>query len=124
MQLSLIVLKSETILISQSESLETEPRCHLVSPCTISGTTKLSLKRWPLHTGEDHILLRSEDLLTVCEPSDKLIQAYIKKFNLKKEDLEVLTSEPEQVILNEESQPGIESVPDFDEYEPQYIEEP
>ena len=124
MQLSLIVLKNDTVLVSQSDQLDYEPKCHLVNPCTISGTTKLTLKRWPAHTDDEHILLRSEDLLTVCEPSSKVAEAYLKKFKLKASDFsEPLTEEPEAVMLNEEV-PPVEGVPDFDEdYEPRYVEE-
>jgi len=95
----------------------------LVNPCTVSGTTKLTLKRWPAHTDDEHILLRSEDLLTVCEPSSKVAEAYIKKFKLNASDFsEPLTEEPEPVMLNEQA--SIEGVADFeDDYEPRYVEE-
>ena len=123
MQLSLIVLKNDTVLVAQSDQLEYEPKCHLVNPCTISGTTKLALKRWPTHTDDEHILLRSEDLLTVCEPSEKVAAAYLKKYKLNASDFsEPLTQEPESVMLNEQA--PLEGVPDFeDDYEPRYVEE-
>jgi len=126
MQLSLFILKCGIEVVSQSDQLEYEPKVHLVNPCTVSGTTKLTLKRWPVHVKDEHILLRSDDLLTVCEPSEALVQAYIKKFKLKPEDL---TSDPEPVMLNEEQQvmsqdpTGIEGVPEFDDYEPRYVED-
>jgi len=124
MQLSLLVLKNNTVLVSQSEKLDYEPACHLVNPCTVSGTTKLTLTRWTAHTDDEHILFNSENLLTVCEPSAKLAEAYMKKFKLKESDFsETATKEQEPVMLNEEA-PDVQGVPDFDdEYEPRYVEE-
>ena len=126
MQLSLFILKNGIEVVSQSDQLEYEPKVHLVNPCTISGTTKLTLKRWPVHAKDVHILLRSDDLLTVCETSEEVTKAYMKKFKLTENDL---TSETQPVMLNEEGQvlqqdpTGIEGVPEFDEYEPRYVED-
>lgn len=125
MILSLIILKNGLEIVAQSDQLDYEPKCHLVNPCTIAGATKVSLKRWPAHAADKHILLRSDDLLTVCEPSKAVTEAYMRKFKLKAEDLEEdLTSDPEPVMLNEQQQPSIEGVPSFeDDYEPRYVED-
>jgi len=123
MQLSLFILKNGLEVVAQSEQLDYEPACHLVNPCTISGTSKLALRRWPAYAADEHILLRSEELLTVCEPTEELAAAYMRKFKLKVEDLEEpLTDSPEPVMLNEQA--SVEGVPDFeDDYEPRYVEE-
>ena len=116
MNLALLILKSNLQLICLTEQLDYEPAVHMKMPYTISGTTKLSLTPWPLHTSDDHILLRSEELLTVCDPSDKLKEAYMKKTGLTEEDLK---PKPQRTILTED-----ESVPEVpDEYEPRYYEE-
>ena len=82
----------------------------------IQGKQKLSLSRWPDHTNDEHILLSSDNLLTVCEPSPAVREAYLKKVGLTEEDLK--PKEPEQVLLNEE-----EDSPDWiDDYEPHYSE--
>lgn len=125
MQLSLVILQNGLEIVAQTTQLDYEPSCHMVSPCTVSGTTKVTLKRWPAHTDDEHILLRSEDLLTVCEPSEQLAAAYMKKFKLTAGDFEeTLTEDQEPVMLTEEEQrPDIASVPDFDDdYEPRYEE--
>ena len=123
MSVSIFVLKNGITLISQSDELDYEPKCHLIGPCTISGKAKLTLTRWPEHTADSDILLRSEDLLTVCEPTEAALNAYLKKVGKTTEDL---TAESEAVMLNEEQQqaqiPDISSVPDFDDYEPHYQE--
>ena len=123
MQLTLIVLKNGMELISLSEKLDYEPAIHLQNPCTISGTTKLRLTRWPVYSSEEHVMLRSDDILTVCSPDKKLEVSYKKKFKVKASDFsEPFTKEAEPVILNEQASAA--SVPDFeDEYEPRYVEE-
>ena len=117
MNLALILLKTGQILISDHERLDYEPQLHLISPYEVTGKTKVVLTPWPYHANDQHILLRSEDLLTVCEPSDKIVKSYLKKVGKTEADLKVV---PQPVILNEEAQ---EQVPFDDEYEPRYIEE-
>ena len=123
MQINLVILKNGLELVSQMDQLDYEPAAHLTNPCVISGTAKVTLKRWPTHSDDEHVLLRSEDLLTVCEPTERALNAYLKKVGKTTEDL---TAESEAVMLNEEQQqaqiPDISSVPDFDDYEPHYQE--
>ena len=121
MKLSLLLLKSGEHLISACEQLEYEPAVHLVNPYSVSGTTKLTLSRWPRYTDDEHILFNSEDLLTVAEPNQKVIDAYLKKTGQKIEDFTQDFPEPEaqeeKVLLQENEQ-----VIDDDEYEPVYAE--
>ena len=83
---------------------------------TVSGKTKLSLQPWPEHSGDEHVLLTSDVLLTVCEPTDAVRDAYLKKIGKTLEDF---APEPERVLLNEG-----ETVPEGEDYEPRYVEEP
>ena len=84
----------------------------------VSGKTKLSLQPWPEYTDDEHILLGSDSLLTVCEPTEAVRDAYLKKIGKTLEDF---TEEPEDqaVLLNED-----ETVPESEDYEPRYTEEP
>ena len=82
----------------------------------MSGKTKLSLQPWPEYTDDEHVLLGSDSLLTVCEPTDAVRDAYLKKIGKTLEDF---TKEPEAVMLTED-----ETVPEPDDYEPRYAEEP
>ena len=118
MNLSLILLKQGLTLVAQTEELDYEPKVHLTKPYTVSGKTKLTLTRWPEHTQDDHILLHSENLLTVCEPTETLRNAYMTKAKLTEADLK---PKPQRVILNEEEQ--LPPQPLEDEYEPRYVEE-
>ena len=82
----------------------------------MSGKQKLLLKPWPDFTHDQHILLHSDNLLTVCEPAPAVRLAYMSKEDLTEEDLK--PKEEPQVLLNEDEQ-----LPDWiDDYEPNYSE--
>ena len=118
MNLSLILLKQGLTLIAQTDEMDYEPKVHLLKPYTVSGKTKLILTPWPEHTEDDHVLLHSENLLTVCEPTKAVRKAYMTKAKLTEADLK---PKPERVILNEEEH-RLPPEPE-DEYEPRYVEE-
>jgi hypothetical protein len=84
----------------------------------VSGTTKLSLKPWPEYTEEHHVLLHSDSLLTVCEPSPAVRAAYLKKVGLTEEDFK--PKEDDKVLLNEDEQLPQDTW--ADDYEPNYTE--
>ena len=104
-------------LVSLTEQLDYEPSVHMLSPHVVSGKTKIVLTPWPEYTADKHILLKSDALLTICEPSADVRKAYLKKMNLTEQDL---LPKPQRVILSEEEQ--IPELPE-DEYEPTYVEE-
>ena len=121
MNISLVILKNGTYLVAQTDELEYEPKCHMTKPMSVSGTKNTVLSSWPAYTDDEHVLLRSEDLLTVCDPNEAVLAAYMKKCGIKASDLNKAT---EAAILNEEpqlQQPTYEE--DLDEYEPSYVEE-
>ena len=117
MTFSLVILKNGLTLVSETEQLDYEPSCHLIDPMTFSGTTKVTLKAWPQGTSDRHILLRSEDLLTVCEVEEKLLTAYLKKTG------KTLTEEPVAATMDEVPEVHNFDLMDDEEYEPRYIEE-
>jgi hypothetical protein len=110
---ALVLLQTGVTLVALIEQLEYEPSVHLRLPHTISGKTKIMLTPWPEHSVDEHILFKSDSLLTVCEPSDELRSAYLKKIGMKESDF---NQESQSIILNEE-----ENI--VDEYEPRYVEE-
>ena len=119
MNLALILLKTGQTLIADHEMLDYEPKVHLISPYEVTGKTKAVLSAWPAHANDQHILLRSEDLLTVCEPADGIVKSYLNKVGKTEADLKVIER---PVILNEEVQDQI-PFDDDEDYEPRYIEE-
>lgn len=120
MTFSLVILKNGLTLVSETEQLDYEPSCHLIDPMTFSGTSKYTLKAWPQGTGDRHILLRSEDLLTVCEVEEKLLAAYLKKTGKKDEPS---TAEAVDATIDEVPEVHNFDLMDDEEYEPRYIEE-
>ena len=120
MTIALLVLKTGQVLVSQTEELPVEPRVHCFCPHLVGGKTKITLAPWPDYTEEDHILLNSDDLLTVCQPSPKVRDAYLKKLGKTMEELTELTK---PVILTEEEATD-PILSDDDDYEPRYQEDP
>lgn len=116
-QVALLILNQGLTLVSLCEQLDYEPSVHLLSPMVVGGKTKPTLTPWPEHTDDQHILLKSEALLTICEPTASIRQAYLKKMKLTEQDL---MPKPQRTILQEEEQ--IPELPE-DDYEPQYVEE-
>ena len=98
-----------------------EPRAHLVEPMVVGGSSKLTLTPWPKYTDEKHILLHSESLLTVVEPTERVRDAYLAKIGKTIEDF---TPQPQPELLQEDEQLPTGEYPEFDdEYEPRYQEE-
>ena len=120
MNLALVVLRNGTSLVSEIERLEYEPAVHLTNPHTVSGKSKLTLSRWPEYAVDTHILLRSDELLTVCELEERVVKSYLTKVGKTEEDLR---SEPEPAMLTEEATVTPEEELFDDEYEPRYVEE-
>ena len=116
MQLLLLFLKTGQILISLTEQLEMEPRVHLIEPFEISGKTKVTMTSWPPYTDETNILMSSDNLLTVVEPTDDIRDAYLKKIGKTLEDIQ---PKDDKILLTEE-----ENVPEYvdENYEPFYRE--
>lgn len=120
MKLALLILKTGQNLIAQTDEMEYEPKVHMIDPMEVGGKTKVTLSRWPLHTSDTHVLLHSDSLLTVCEPSIQLRDAYLAKIGKTVEEFEVEDEGiTKPVLLNED-----EEVPQDDDYEPRYVEEP
>ena len=69
-----MILKSGIHLISQVEQLEEEPNCHLLDPYLIrdDGT----LQPWPSWTTDTDVLLYSETLATIVEPTSEIKKKY------------------------------------------------
>lgn len=118
MDLMLLVLKTGEILVSATEQLDMEPRCHLQRPYLVAGKSKVTLTAWPPHAADQHILLHSDSLLTVCEPSPTVKAMYLHKTGQAAEDFQ---PKEEQILLNEDEQlPS--NFEDPSDYEPAYQE--
>lgn len=115
MQLNLLLLKNGTYVMAQVEQMEYEPAVHLFQPFEVTGKTKITFTKWPQWSKDEHVLFNSEELFTIVEPNDELINAYLKKVGKTLEDF--APKEPEKIMLQEN-----ETLIDND-YDPDYIEE-
>ena len=110
-----MILKTGQTLVCESEELEYEPKVHLISPYLVSGKAKVTLTPWPEYTSDTHVLLRSDDLLTVVEPREDIVKLYLNKIGKTEDDLKVT---PEPVMLTEDAPDPLFE----EEYEPRYVE--
>jgi hypothetical protein len=82
--LKTLILNNGTYLVSIVEEVYAElgePNCKLVNPCQIIKeeiTSSISLKVWPDHTTQRAIMISSEHILTLVEPSEKIINKYLE----------------------------------------------
>ena len=69
-----VILRSGMHLISKVEQLDEEPNCHLEDPYLIrdDGT----LEPWPRYTTDTDVLLYSETLATIVEPTNEIKKKY------------------------------------------------
>lgn len=72
----LLLLKSGIYLLSQTEQLDEEPACHLIKPYQVSPNGTLT--PWPLHTVDDDVLIYSDTIATILEPTPELAEKYRK----------------------------------------------
>jgi hypothetical protein len=74
METQLLLLKSGIYLISKIETLDEEPAAHLEQPYSI--TTDGMLEPWPLHTDDQDVLIYSDTIATILEPTQEILDKY------------------------------------------------
>jgi hypothetical protein len=73
-----LLLKNDQVLISEIEEVQAElgdPNCKLINPFILDRTTN-ELHVWLNFTDQNEIMLRSEDILTMVEPSPDILKKY------------------------------------------------
>jgi len=85
--LKTLLLNNNTYLVSIVEEVYAElgePNCKLLNPFEIvkdNVTSDILLKVWPDHTSQRTIMISSEHILTITEPSEKIIENYFELIN-------------------------------------------
>ena len=74
METQLLLLKSGIYLITKIETLDEEPAAHLEQPYPI--TTDGMLEPWPLHTDDQDVLIYSDTIATILEPTQEILDKY------------------------------------------------
>lgn len=75
----LLLKDNNVILISEIEEQSAElgePDCKLINPCRYN--TDGSIERWPQITDQKEILIHSDSILTIVDPTKELIENYTK----------------------------------------------
>ena len=80
MEIKLILLKNGTYLISQLQEMEMEPTAFLSNPMEVVETMgNVGLISYPKHTSQKDILLYSDMLATIVDPSKSLLAKYLEQ---------------------------------------------
>ena len=74
MEVMVVILRSGIHLISKVEQLEEEPNCHLQDPYLVKDDG--TLEPWPRYTTDTDVLLYSETLATIVEPTNEIKKKY------------------------------------------------
>ena len=86
MEIKLILLKNGDYLISQLQEMEMEPSVFLSNPMQIMDDDQLI--SYPKHTNQKDILLYSDMLATIVEPTTGLLAKYIEQLPNEEELLQ------------------------------------
>ena len=92
----------------------------MIKPYSVNVGKNVVLTQWPVGTDDEHVLLRSEDLLTVCAHSELVITSYLRKTGLTLKELNTPAPEPEeeQETVEPVALPPEDSSYDEDDIEP------
>ena len=74
METMVVIRKSGIHVISKVEQLEEEPNSHLHDPYLIKDDG--ALEPWPRYTTDTDVLLYSETLATIVEPTNEIKKKY------------------------------------------------
>jgi hypothetical protein len=100
MEVMLVLLKTGEYLIGFVEELEYEPKCHINQPHRVTGLDKFKLDRWPDYSHDEDLLIHSESILTMCDPSTMLRLQYLEM--VTPPDIKERANEP--VLLQEDAE--------------------
>ena len=77
-QIKGLLLKVDNVVICEVIEVEAdpgEPNCKIINPYEfVDG----ELVPWPEVSGQNELMLRSSDILTVVEPKEEIIQKYLE----------------------------------------------
>ena len=74
-----LLLKVDNVVICEVEEIQTElgePDCKILNPYQYDKDTGLT--PWPDFAGQTEMMLRSDDILTMVEPKQEIIDQYLE----------------------------------------------
>ena len=83
-EVKLILFKVDTVLITEIVELDAElgdPNCKLIKPLEWKknrDNDDYSLNVWIEATDQEELMVRSEDILTIADPTPEVIERYLE----------------------------------------------
>jgi hypothetical protein len=74
-----VLINVDTVLIAEVVEVMAElgdPNCKLINPYRFYSEN--NMKPWPEVTNQKEVMLRSEDILTIADPTPEIIQKYLE----------------------------------------------
>ena len=74
-----LLVDVDNVLISEVVEVDAElgdPNCRLVNPYRFLGEGKF--EPWPKATNQRELMIRSEDILTIADPTPEVVEEYLK----------------------------------------------
>ena len=74
-----LLLKVDTVLVSEIEEVPSElgePDCRLINPYEVNDDYEL--QSWPEVTNQKELMIHSDSILTVVDPTPEIIEKYLK----------------------------------------------
>ena len=71
-----LLLKNNQVIVSEVVEVEAtlgDANCKLISPCLLNGD---DLVDWLTFTDQNEIMVRSDDMLTVVDPTSEILEKY------------------------------------------------
>jgi len=74
-----LLLKVDTVLITEIVEVGSElgePDCKLINPYQFFGED--DLKRWPSVTNQKELMIHSDSILTIADPTPEIVKKYLE----------------------------------------------
>ena len=74
-----LLLDVDNVLISEVVEVDAElgdPNCKLINPYQFFSVD--DMKPWPKATNQTELMIRSEDILTMADPTPEIIEKYLE----------------------------------------------
>ena len=74
-----VLINVDVVLISEVVEVSAElgdPNCKLINPYRFYGID--DMRPWPEVTNQNEIMLRSEDILTIADPTPEIVEKYLE----------------------------------------------
>ncbi len=74
-----LLLKVDTVIVTEIEEIDAEfgePNCKLINPYEFTSEKKLV--PWPEVTNQKEMMIQSDSILTIVDPSTEIIKEYLE----------------------------------------------